>query len=286
MADVLQEFLSLGLLDIGDDDSRLAKLRDAAADLKKLFLDQPRIGLYHALMVYSVNVDSSDECFTESAEALVKHWPTYKNRYSDVPRELFRAMSLQALVAATKESGALRAAVTYGLRGLDKHPVSNKDGLLLQNWFQQLETDLEKDATAAWLVSPTAEAPAAPKATSIGSPQVDKSKLQPLIGAASGPHNEQSQAYPNPNPQWPNSGATWSYQFAPRMTEAISGFVDASIKALAAEASKGLKASQEQVTSSLAAAHEAFRIAAASAARRTDLLWWRHSLYSGSLAQG
>ena len=70
------------------------------------------------------------------------------------------------------------------------------------------------------------------------------------------------------------------------MSEAISAVVDASIKALAAEANKGLKAFHEQVTSSLVAAHENFRIAAASGARRTDLLWWRHSLYSSSLAQG
>jgi len=59
MADMLQRYLSSGLLDIGDDDTGLSKLRDAAADLQKLFNSQPRIALYHSLMVYSENVDSN-----------------------------------------------------------------------------------------------------------------------------------------------------------------------------------------------------------------------------------
>lgn len=284
MADVLQEFLSLGLLDIGDDDTRLVKLREAAADLKKLFLDQPLVGLYHALMVYSVNVDSDDQCFTECAESLLKHWPTYKNRYSDVPREIFRAMSLQALVAATQENSALRAAVTYGLRSLSKHPTPNKDGLLLQKIFENLETQLEKDATAAWLVNAPATVAAASKAISITAPQIDKSKLQPLVGSASGPHNEQSQAYPTPNPNWPNSGPPWSYAFVPKMTDAISVGIDSSVKALAVEVSKEFKTFQEQVSSSLAAGEKARD--AQRSAQRTELLWWRHSLYSQSLAKG
>ena len=62
MADMLQKYLTSGLLEIGDDDARYAKLRDVAADLQKLFASQPRTGLYHALMVYSGNADSEDQC--------------------------------------------------------------------------------------------------------------------------------------------------------------------------------------------------------------------------------
>jgi GTPase-associated system-like protein len=46
MTDILQNFLAQGLLDIGDDDTRLTKLRDAATDLQKRFTSEPRIGLY------------------------------------------------------------------------------------------------------------------------------------------------------------------------------------------------------------------------------------------------
>src|SRR5713226_5172394 len=97
VSDLLQKLLSLGLLDIGDDDTRLTKLQDAAKDLQQTFSDQPHIGLWHALMVYSGNVDPNDPCFAESAQVLSKHWPTYRNRYTDVPRAIFRGISLQAV---------------------------------------------------------------------------------------------------------------------------------------------------------------------------------------------
>src|SRR6185312_10616833 len=105
------------------------------------------------------------------------------------------------------------------------------------------------------------------------SPQVDKAKVQPLVGAAAGPHDEQGQAFPNPNPQWPNSGPSWSYAFTPKMTEALTTAIDSSVKSLAAEASKGLKATHEQVFASLATAHERFRTATESNGRQTELLW-------------
>ena len=69
MADMLQKYLSSELLDIGDDDTRPTKLREASTDLQKLFVSAPRVGLYHALMVYSVKIDAADSCFTESGNS-------------------------------------------------------------------------------------------------------------------------------------------------------------------------------------------------------------------------
>src|SRR5258708_5335259 len=131
MADVLQEFLSWGLLDIGDDDTRLAKLRDAAADLQKRFVAEHRIGLYHALMLYSEKAETEDECLRENGEVLSQHWPTYKNRYPDVPRTIFRGISLQALSAAAEASPQLQIATGYALRSLRKIPYPNKESSLL-----------------------------------------------------------------------------------------------------------------------------------------------------------
>jgi hypothetical protein len=83
---------------------------DAAADLQKLFASQPRTGLDHSLMVYSENVDSEDQSFAETAEALSKHWNTYKNRYPDTPRALFRAMAVHAVSETAAASPEFEAA--------------------------------------------------------------------------------------------------------------------------------------------------------------------------------
>jgi hypothetical protein len=153
MADILQEYLSLGLLDIGDDDTRLDKLREASADLQKRFEESPIAALYHALIAYSPNADAEDECFAEDAEALRSHWKTYQNRHSDVPREMFRALSLDAVMAAAERKPEVKASVTYGLRSLEQHPVSTKDSSLLQQLYVKLEQEFEAGAIQAWRIN-------------------------------------------------------------------------------------------------------------------------------------
>lgn len=155
MFDLLQKFLSLGLLDIGDDDTRLAKLRDSATELQQRFLNEPRVGMYHALMIYSGNVDSEDQCFTEGGEVLAKHWPTYMNRYTDVPRGILRGIAFQALSGACESSSNFESGVAYGLRSLGEHPAATKDGTLLEEFYRTIETHLEERAIAAWQVGGT-----------------------------------------------------------------------------------------------------------------------------------
>ncbi|MCU1310598.1 MAG: hypothetical protein JWO20_1723 [Candidatus Angelobacter sp.] len=282
MPDVLQNFLSLGLLDIGDDDTRLAKLRDAAGDLQKRFVAEPRVGLYHALMVYSNNVDCEDECFRETGEVLSQHWPTYKNRYTDVPRGIFRGMSLQALDMATQSSPELQVAIGYGLRSLEKLPHTHAEGSLLTEFYEHSETELEARAIARWQIGEM-QPQAAGKATAIAAPTVTKATLEASITAASGPNNAQNQAIPNANLHWPNTGQPWSQQFAPKMTEAVASTIDAATKSLASETTKALKATTDQVAALLVAAQHKFRDAAISTSQRSDLLWWRQSLYCPGL---
>jgi len=230
MAEILQQFLSLGLLDIGDEDTRLTKLRETAADLQQRFVNEPRIALYHALMVYSPNVAPGDTCFVEDSEALTKHWPTYQNRHPDFPREIFRAISLQAVMGAVESSSAVRTAITYALRSLEQHPVGHKEGSLLQELYAGLEEKLEADAVARW--------------------RLDGANL-------AGAPEEAVPAVPQPN-----------------QVDAANGAPEERFNALA-----------DRVTAALGEAQRKFRDVAISTAQRSELLWWKESLYSPSLGQ-
>src|SRR5690349_9692878 len=176
MADMLQKYLSSGLLDIGDDDTRLTKLREASADLQKLFTSAPRVGLYHALMVYSDKVDVADSCFTESAEALSKHWNTYANKYKDPPRALFRAMAIHAVSETSDKSPDFSAAVAYGLRSLGQHPKTTNEGAILDEYYRDVTHKLEERAVASWRLNSAAPVPAL-KAPSVAAPAVEKATL-------------------------------------------------------------------------------------------------------------
>jgi hypothetical protein len=244
MADMLQRYLSSGLLDIGDDDTRLSKLRDAAADLQKLFNSQPRTGLYHALMVYSENVDSEDQSFVETAEALSKHWNTYKNRYPDTPRALFRAMAIHAVSEAAASDPDLEVAVAYGLRSLGEHPNGANEGPILQEYYREASNKLEQRAISSWrLNQPNPFPPLKP--TAVAAPAVDKATLDAGI-----------------NPDTVTN----------TLTKLATGIVS--------EVNKNLKTTTDQVSSNVGAAQQGFRDLAASIFQRTELLWWKESRFS------
>jgi hypothetical protein len=93
----------------------------------------------------------------------------------------------------------------------------------------------------------------------------------------------------SPNPTWPNSGANWSYEFAPRAAASIADAVDAALQ-------ESLKSFEDfdsavcgQLTAFLEAARSSVHQLAGEIARgasglrlRTELLWWKEAVYSQS----
>src|SRR4051812_24762899 len=110
MADILQEFLSLGLLDIGDDDSRLEKLRSASKDLCGVLQQNQRHSIYHGIVVFTPETTVTDASYNEAEAALQQHWNTFRNRFNDSPTQLFRTISLQALSDLVSKDADTRAA--------------------------------------------------------------------------------------------------------------------------------------------------------------------------------
>jgi hypothetical protein len=113
MSDILQEFLNLGLLDIEGDDSRLEKLRGAASELAGQMKTSPRMAIYHTLVVSSDDPSPTDASFADVAEQVEKHWNTYWNRFPEVPRQLFKAVSLQALSMVSSHEENTKLAMGY-----------------------------------------------------------------------------------------------------------------------------------------------------------------------------
>lgn len=101
-------------------------------------------------MVYSGNADSEDQCFVECSDILLKHWNTYKNRYTDTPRRLFRAIAIHAVSAAAAANGDLEAAVAYGLRSLGQHPNTANEGPILQEYYRETSDKIEQRAIGSW----------------------------------------------------------------------------------------------------------------------------------------
>ena len=244
MADMLQRYLSSGLLDIGDDDTRLTKLREAAADLQKLFASAPRVGLYHALMVYTDKVDVADSCFAESAEALSKHWNTYGNKYKDPPRGLFRAMAIQAVSETSEKSPDFAAGVAYGLRSLGQHPKTTNEGAILDEFYREVTHKLEERAVASWRLNSPPPFTAL-KTLTVSAPAVEKATLDQGLN--------------------PDTVTT-------TLTKLAAGIVS--------DVNKNLKYLSENISTGVGATQQGIRELCASSFLRSELLWWKESRYS------
>jgi hypothetical protein len=274
MSDILQEYLNLGLLDIGEDDSRLESLRLTARDLAQAFRTNPRLGVYHTLVVFAPDVAPDDASFLDVAQRLEIHWKTYRNRFKDVPRQLFKAVSLEAVRSAIDSNENLKFAVAYAVRTVFRPGAAIREQKLLAEFAAMLDAQLEEAARNRWEVQASTKkseitAAAAPKVT-----KIDRDPLEASILAACGP-NGPAGAIQGANPHWPPAGQSWSTEFAPRLSETVASAIEQALLRVAGEIGKQNKGLVDLLGD----------MAPPAVAHQIQLLWWRKTLYSTKLGQ-
>jgi GTPase-associated system helical domain len=269
VADILQEFLNRGLLDIGEEDSRLDRLRDAAKDLAKTIGENPHLAVYHALVVLSSDVSPADPTFDEVGSAVQSHWETYRNRFPEAPRELFKAVSLQALSLASESSEQIAFGIAYAWRTAQPPSGATREQQIASSLFQKLDAELESRALQSWTFSHNGADPfnGVPKVN-----KIDRAKLASQIVAAAGPSNAQNEAISGANPHFPPANAAWTSEFGTRMAEAVATTIETALVQVAKEV--GTKSSEILQTVEVPLSSSGVL------ARQISLLWWRKSLYS------
>jgi hypothetical protein len=278
MNDVLKTYLSLGLLDIGDDDNRIAFLQAAAADLAKRFAQEPREAIYHALTIFSSATSADDASYIEAGSALEAHWTTYRNRFKDNPREVLKPISLLALQMATDENKQLAYALGYLLRTVPFTDTATRDRKVLADFAQSLEESLEGHAVALWSIEPGKDGSPPVQLQPPTVSKIDRDALSALIIAASGPNNVQNQAISGANPNWPSGNAPWAAEFGKLLSEVVATNIEQGLVRLVKEYQTQLNTVIASLNTRIAANRQS-----TSFERRTQMLWWEKSAYSSFL---
>jgi len=281
MSDVLQDFLNLGLLDIDGDDSRLEKLRSAASELAAQMKESPRTAIYHTLVVSADDPSPTDASFADVAQHVEKHWNTYRNRFPEVPRQLFKAVSLQALsIVGGHEDNSAKFAMGYIRRSIPAHADDVRERATIRRVLDKFDSDLEVHASKTWGVRSGGGNPisgaGAPKVT-----KIDREKLASSIVAASGPNNIQGQAIPGANPHWPANNQAWTNDFGNRLAETVAAAIEAGLSQVAGEVGKLGKSINEGVNATVVEARRQY----SGVEKQNSLLWWRKTLYSSKLGE-
>jgi hypothetical protein len=294
---MLQSFMDAGLLNMVEEDEKFRLLQDTAQELAA---KPPKIKtdvINYALVALDSEASPREPVFEKVETALKKHWQTFKAKFPDVPRQILRAIIFETLRIRGEKDAATAAIIWW--TGANYLPYANlgREREMCRAFLLEMGDITEKHAVEEWTSRYDYSVPEFPPFETNFKPEpylINNEELTKELAAAAGPQDASgTPTGPNPNPNWPNSASPWSHQFAPRAATGIAKVIDLSLKALFSNFQKGFNQAGENLSNHVTAISEAVsdainQIAQSAKANelRSQLLWWRQTLYSPTLKQG
>ncbi|UAN37140.1 GTPase-associated system all-helical protein GASH [Enterobacter asburiae] len=289
--DVLIRFLNAGLLDVKGDDAKLEKLQTTAVDLSAALKKTPSKSAAFALIAFDPSSPVSDPVIQEAVEALQNRWATYINTFSDTPVTVIRALLLDALFKASSEDDHIGIAFTSYARNALPFMEAVNESKIWGDVITKIENQVNLRAEAEWTTPDSISVSeidyVAPTAIEIRSTEVnlDKEELEVKLFAAAAPNNAAGQPTQG-NQYLPNSNQNWINYFVPHMSNAIYGALEEVLEGARiapVDLSVPLKELANAVSTHVDKTLQAVSGATAGLQRRTNLIWWKETLYSPSI---
>lgn len=284
--DVLQQFLTARLFDVKGDEANVARLRATAGEVAGIIQAEPHRAAAFTMVAIDSRVSPNEPIVAEVIRVLERNWNSYASAFADgVIPVVARAIVLDAL-ARVIGSDPLALAVTLTARNMLPHVGEVVDRHLWEGLLGDADRRLEARARRDWALpgSANAQVPrfAPPDQSKLTNTTVNREWLLKKWQAASGPHDAQSEAIKDANPNWTNSAPQWSYDFAPRASAAVADAVDAVAKKMMESINErdGAGALGAAIATYMGEAVTALSQTALGLERRTALLWWKEALYS------
>ena len=175
MDDTIGKLLRAGLLvSLGDDHERAGRLRDASKNLRDGFLRDTRADIPSALLAAVDEDGPSDVPVLKATRvAIVDQWEMFENAYPQQdPSSILRAVTLDAVVAATEADSQIEEAVWYTLRDVAQMVSAGRWAEPITGIFNDLDTKVSQRIEEAW-------APIA-RGSSLRMPPVSSSRMKPV----------------------------------------------------------------------------------------------------------
>lgn len=288
--DVLLRFLSNGLIDVGGDDAKLEKLREAAGDLAVSLKKGPSKAAAYSLVAFDPEVSADDPVVREALDALKNRWATYVNTFSGTPIAVVRAMLLDALAQAAADDDRIGVVFVASARNALPFMEAGDERAIWADVVSVIEARVDARAEAEWATPTSITVPAmsfeAPGALEIGTSPVTvkEAVITKRVAAAVGPNDAAGQATGG-NPYWPNQGQAWANEFRTRMADLLTETLGAVAKGSVIEPinlAEPLNSLAQAVSAHVDGTLMAVSAATAGLQRRTALIWWKEALYSPS----
>ena len=147
---VLLRFLRKGLVEVGGDDAKLAKLQNTSAAVSAMLKDMPSKTASFVLIAFDANAPANDPVIVETLECLNQEWPTYVNTFSGTPVTVLRAVILDALVGAAREDERVAVAFAASARNMLSFMETGNELAIWVDIVNEVEAAVDKRAEQEW----------------------------------------------------------------------------------------------------------------------------------------
>lgn len=279
---------------LGSSDDIYDKLKLAADDLADMLKKEPIKIIKYTLVSLDNTVLETEPIMEEVENIISAKWQMLRSHFENMPIALYRAVILEAIskLAATN----VKHASAIWFTAIDVYPllnIPNKELAILKEFLDKLGDYVEESAMKDWQIVKENIEVKVPKfevKLSKTDIEADEEQLVEELIAASGPQGENNLARENPNPHWSNSAPYWSYQFAPRAAAGIAGVMNEAFSAQSENLNKNVESVQKALNTYFIELGKNMKSALTEASkssvaieRRSQLLWWKETLYSKKL---
>ncbi|PHV25600.1 hypothetical protein CSQ93_22875 [Janthinobacterium sp. BJB426] len=281
---ILQDFLTLRLLNIGAEDSRLEKLVGAAHELAQQYARNPKAAVASLLAAWDP-VAAPHRSLLDIGELLQKHWPTFRAAFEDEPLTLYRAIILEAVLRAMEQQGTLAVAVDLIGANVLPHLNVGQECNILSKILDRAHKIKSERLARLWPTQSTSASSAALKAPTIPALKATEPTVwYKEVAASAGPGQRDGTSLPNPNPHWSNQQQHWSYDFADRMAPILADVHDKAANAALKASAQAFKTFGDSVVAKLNEFVRSEQTRSNQLNISNKLLWWRQALYSETAA--
>jgi len=280
---ILQEYLNLQFIPL-DDDSALDKLKKASADIaKKLQKDKSKI-IPYTLVALDPKVVVDDLSLAEVKDIIIKHWPVFATKASDLLVTYLRAVILEALQFISGNAQFAGIIWLTGSRAFTYYNLDREAGTLKQ-WLECIGHVYEQEAENQWGISSELKNESPTQIilnATVSNSQVNAETLSTDLKAASA-----STQYGGENPYHSQQFNVWPDFFSIRAGEGIAKEVNRALASQSTSLKEGLDGYNTQLNEYFSGFDKYFEsiskqmiVGTQSIQRRSRLLWVKEALFS------
>ena len=296
-ASVLQDFLDNSFIKIVDEES-IAKLEKASLEIQKALRKKEAKTVNYTLVALDPVISDDDPVICEAELIITKHWKTFKNSVAstqDKPITYIQAVILDALQSLSKDI-KFAGIIWYTSNNIIKHYKLAGKEEVLKNFLLPIAKKVEEHARGTWAavdilkIDPIKPIESSLSKTNQVTFSEDKLKEHLLSAAVHSAHKANADGFGENPHQILQNHWSWNKFFAERASKGIAQEINSMLELQAIESDKLNSNIEKALNTTFAEIQPYFESVSLSVLqitesqkKRSDLMWWKQSLYSHSL---